>query len=70
MPHGRECAILDLMAKINLGVILENLESELRKSFRAVVTEDNTNALFRAFRKKVASEKIWYIVPDHLVEKD
>lgn len=58
------------MAKINLGVILENLESELRKSFRAVVTEDNTNALFRAFRKKVASDKVWYIVPDHLVEKD
>ncbi|MEK7074378.1 MAG: hypothetical protein AAB972_04525 [Patescibacteria group bacterium] len=58
------------MAKINLGVILENLESELRKSFRAVVTEDNTNAKFRAFRKKIVSEKIWYIVPDHLVEKD
>jgi len=58
------------MAKINLGIILENLESELRKSFRSVVVEDRTNALFRAFRKKIAHEKTWYNVPDHLVEKD
>ena len=58
------------MARINLGVILENLEQELRKSFRAVVTEDHTNAIFRAFRKKVKTDKTWYSVPDHLVEKD
>ena len=58
------------MARINLGIILENLESELRKSFRAVVAEDHTNAIFRAFRKKVKSDKTWYNVPDHLVEKD
>lgn len=58
------------MARINLGIILENLESELRKSFRAVVAEDHTNALFRAFRKKIENDKIWYTVPDHLVEKD
>ncbi len=58
------------MAKINLGIILENLESELRRSFRAVVAEDNTNAKFRAFRKKIATEKTWYTVPNHLVEKD
>lgn len=58
------------MARINLGIILENLESDLRKSFRAVVAEDHTNAIFRAFRKKIEKEKTWYIVPDHLVEKD
>lgn len=58
------------MARINLGIILENLESDLRKSFRAVVAEDHTNALFRAFRKKIEKEKTWYIVPDHLVEKE
>ena len=58
------------MAKINLGVILESLESELRRSFRAVVAEDHTNSLFRAFRKKVKDDKTWYTVPDHLVEKD
>lgn len=58
------------MAKINLGVILENLEHELRQSFRAVVAEDHTNSLFRAFRKKVKTDKTWYIVPDHLVDKD
>lgn len=56
------------MAKVNLGVILESLEHELRKSFRAVVAEDRTNALFRAFRKKVQDDKTWYTVPDHLVE--
>lgn len=59
-----------VMAKVNLGIILENLESELRKTFRSVVTEDHTNALFRSFRKKVADYKTWYTVPDHLVEKD
>lgn len=59
-----------LMAKINLGVILESLESELRKSFRAVVTEDRTNSIFREFRKKVKDDKKWYDVPDHLVEKE
>ncbi|MBI2640505.1 MAG: hypothetical protein HYW91_01305 [Candidatus Sungbacteria bacterium] len=58
------------MAKVNLGIILENLESELRKSFRAVVAEDHTNAIFRTWRKKIEKEKTWYIVPDHLVEKD
>lgn len=58
------------MARIKLGIILENLESELRKSFRTVVAEDHTNSIFRAFRKKVASDKEWYTVPDHLVEKD
>jgi len=58
------------MARINLGIILENLEHELRKSFRSVVPEDRTNALFRAFRKKVKSDKTWYAVPDHLIEKD
>ena len=58
------------MAKINLGVILESLESELRKSFRAVVTEDHTNSIFREFRKKVKDDKKWYEVPDHLVEKE
>lgn len=59
------------MARINLGIILENLEFELRKTFRSVVAaEDRTNALYRAFRKKVKSEKLWYTVPDHLVEKD
>ncbi len=58
------------MARINLGVILENLEQELRKSFRSVVSEDHTNSLFRAFRKKVHSDKTWYVVPDHLIEKD
>ncbi len=58
------------MARINLGTILENLESELRKTFRSVINEDHTNALFRAFRKKVADHKTWYTVPDHLVEKD
>ena len=58
------------MARINLGIILENLESDLRKIFRSVVAEDNTNALFRTFRKKVQSNKTWYTVPDHLVEKD
>lgn len=58
------------MARINLGIILENLEHELRRPFRAVVvSEDRTNALFRAFRKKVGSEKQWYTVPDHLVER-
>lgn len=58
------------MARIKLGIVLENLESELRKSFRAVVAEDHTNALFRAFRKKVENNKTWYTIPDHLVEKD
>lgn len=58
------------MAKINLGVILENLESELRKTFRSVVAEDHTNSLYKVFRKKIAQEKTWYVVPDHLVEKD
>ena len=58
------------MAKINLGVILESLESELRKSFRAVVAEDRTNSIFREFRKKVKDDKKWYEVPDHLVEKE
>lgn len=58
------------MARINLGIILENLEQELRKTFRSVVAEDRTNAIFRAFRKKVESDKTWYTVPDHLVEKD
>ena len=58
------------MVKINLGIILENLESELRRPFRAVVAEDHTNSLFRAFRKKIEREKTWYSVPDHLVEKD
>ena len=58
------------MAKINLGVILENLESDLRRSFREVVTEDHTNTIFKQFRKKVASNKTWYTVPDHLVEKE
>ncbi len=58
------------MARINLGVILENLEQELRKTFRSVIAEDRTNAIFRAFRKKVESNKTWYTVPDHLVEKD
>lgn len=58
------------MARIKLGIILENLESELRSTFRSVVTEDHTNALFRAFRKKVEKSKTWYVVPDHLVEKD
>ena len=58
------------MARIKLGVILESLESELRRAFRSVVAEDHTNSLFRAFRKKVADDKTWYTVPDHLVEKD
>ncbi len=58
------------MVRINLGIILENLESDLRKSFRLVVTEDHTNALFRAFRKEVQKQRTWYTVPDHLVEKD
>lgn len=58
------------MAKVNLGIILENLESELRKSFRAVVAEDHTNSIFKQFRKQVASSKTWYTVPDHLVEKE
>jgi len=58
------------MARVNLGVILENLEHELRKMFRSVVTEDNSNSLFREFRKKVKKDKTWYVVPDHLVEKD
>lgn len=58
------------MAKIKLAIILENLESDLRKSFRAVVAEDHTNAIFRAFRKEVGKQKDWYTVPDHLVEKD
>ena len=58
------------MAKVNLGIILENLESELRRHFRTVVAEDHTNSLFRAFRKEVKKNKTWYIVPDHLVEKD
>ena len=58
------------MARINLGVILESLEQELRRSFRAVFAEDNKNSLFREFRKKVHNDKTWYDVPDHLVEKD
>ena len=58
------------MARINLGIILENLESELRRPFREVVAEDRTNSIFRAFRKKVGNGKTWYTVPDHLVEKD
>ena len=58
------------MARVNLGIILENLESELRKTFRTVVAEDRTNSLFREFRKKVGKDKQWYVVPDHLVEKD
>ncbi|MDO8560784.1 MAG: hypothetical protein Q7R91_01045 [bacterium] len=56
------------MAKINLGIILESLEPELRKSFRAVVAEDHTNSKFREFRKKVKDDKKWYSVPNHLVE--
>ena len=56
-----------VMAKINLGIVLENLESELRKSFRTVVAEDRTNAIFRAFRKEVAKQKTWYTVPNHLI---
>lgn len=59
-----------LMARINLGVILENLESELRKSFRSVVSENHTNSIFRAFRKRVKNDKTWYTVPDHLVDRD
>lgn len=58
------------MARVNLGVILENLEHELRKTFRAVVSEDHTNSIFREFRKKVKKDKTWYVVPDHLVEKE
>lgn len=58
------------MARINLGIILENLESDLRKTFRTVVAEDHTNSLFRAFRKEIEKRKTWYTVPDHLVEKD
>ena len=58
------------MAKVNLGIILESLESELRKAFRSVVSEDHTNSKFREFRKKVKVDKTWYSVPDHLVEKD
>ena len=58
------------MVRVNLAIILENLESDLRKSFRAVVAEDHTNALFRAFRKEVGKNKTWYTVPDHLVEHD
>ena len=58
------------MARINLAIILENLESELRKSFRAVVAEDHTNSIFKEFRKQIKSSKTWYTVPDHLVEKD
>ena len=58
------------MARINLGIILENLESDLRQSFRAVFAEDRTNAKFRAFRKEIKKRKVWYDVPDHLVEKD
>jgi hypothetical protein len=58
------------MARVNLGIILENLEQELRKSFRSVVKEDRTNSLFREFRKKIHKEKAWYTVPDHLVEID
>ena len=58
------------MARINLGVILENLEQELRKTFRSVIAEDRTNAIFRAFRKKVESNKTCYTVPDDLVEMD
>lgn len=58
------------MARINLGIILENLESDLRKTFRAVVAEDHTNSIFRNFRKEVRKYKTWYTVPDHLVEKD
>jgi len=58
------------MVRINLGIILENLESELRKTFRSVVTEDHTNSIFRAFRKEVKKNKTWYTVPDHLIEKD
>lgn len=58
------------MAKINLGIILESLEPELRKSFRAVIAEDRTNSLYRAFRKEVQNKQVWYVVPDHLVEKE
>jgi len=58
------------MARINLGVILESLEQELRRPFRAVFAEDNKNSLFREFRKKVKNDKTWYDVPDHLVELD
>ncbi|MDO8600770.1 MAG: hypothetical protein Q7R73_04175 [bacterium] len=58
------------MARINLGIILENLEHELRQSFRSVVVSDRTNSLFREFRKKVGTDKTWYTVPDHLVEKE
>ena len=59
-----------IMARIKLGVILENLESDLRRAFRSVVSEDHTNSLFRAFRKEVAKHRTWYTIPDHLVEKD
>lgn len=58
------------MARINLGIILESLESELRRAFRAVVSEDHTNAKFREFRKRIVKDQTWYTVPDHLVEKD
>jgi len=58
------------MARINLGIILENLESDLRKTFRSVVTEDRTNVRFKTFRKEVLKYKTWYTVPDHLVEKE
>lgn len=67
---GYYATMISVMAKVNLGVILENLEHELRKAFRSVVSEDHTNALFRAFRKRVEKDKTWYTVPDHLVEKD
>ena len=58
------------MARINLGIILESLEAELRRSFRAVVSEDHTNSKFREFRKRIHKNQQWYSVPDHLVEKD
>lgn len=58
------------MARINLGIILESLEQELRRSFRAVFAEDDRNSRFREFRKKIKNDKTWYEVPDHLVEKD
>ena len=62
--------MLPHMARVNLGIILESLEYELRGMFRSVVAEDRTNSIFRSFRKKVQKEKTWYDVPDHLVQKN
>lgn len=59
-----------VMTRINLGVILECLEPEVRKTFRSVVNDARSNYLFREFRKKIHKDQTWYTVPDHLVEKD